>query len=448
MKKSTFRWLALTITAAACLQTVQAQTYVVAEAPYGAPQYSFSQQDLDAMLAPIALYPDSLLAQILMAATYPAEVADAARWSRAIPGVDPQEAVRSVAQRGWDASVQSLMAFPQILQMMDNAPDWTQRLGNAVLAQQAQVWGTVQMLRQRAYAAGQLRSNEQIRVLQNGPLLVLEPANPEVIYVPYYDPLVVYGRWWWPGYAPMRWNPWPGYAQRPGSGAGFYAGSGINVGINFFFGQVNWGQSRVTVLPHSQWNDPHSRPGQPGQEWRHDPDHRRNVPYTTPPPRPQPVPNTRPAPPRTAIPDRQPEHRPEGPPEYRGQVPGPRTQPEPRVQPESAPGASRRPADSSGQHNPGPGRADQGHAAPTVTPPAAPKPAAAPIPRAEPGRGQGGEGRGQNAAPGGAERSAAPRAPAESRAPTEIKGPSEAKTAPKESGRRSQEPEDRGLSGK
>ena len=439
MKKSFYHCLVLSVTALACLQTVQAQTYVVAEA--GSVQYSFSQQDLDAMLAPIALYPDSLLAQILMAATYPAEVAEAARWSRALPGVAPQEAVRSVAQRGWDASVQSLMAFPQILQMMDSAPDWTQRLGNAFLTQQTQVWGTVQMLRQRAYAAGQLRSNEQLRVLQNGPLLVLEPVNPEVIYVPYYDPLVVYGRWWWPGYAPMRWNPWPGYTQRPGSRSGFYVGSGVNVGINFFFGQVNWGQSRVNVLPHPQWNDPRAHPGQTHQEWRHDPDHRRDVPYTNPPPRSQPTPPTRPEqrpehrP--NQRPERQPEKRPEAKPEYRGQVPNARVQPEPA--------AARQPADPSEQRNAGRGRPEQGGAAPGVTAPAAPRPPAAPAPHAEPGRGPGNEGRGPGTAPSGGERSVAPRAPATPRAPTEFKGPSEAKTAPKESGRRSPEPEDRSL---
>src|ERR1035437_1203472 len=152
MKNNLHRFVLASIAAVACVQSVQAQTGVVLNAPaYAVVQEAFTQQDLDAMLAPVALYPDSLLAQILMAATYPQEVADAARWSAAIPGVDPQEAVRSVAQRGWDASVQSLMAFPQVLQMMGSAPEWTQRLGNAFLSQQPDVWASVQALRQRAY---------------------------------------------------------------------------------------------------------------------------------------------------------------------------------------------------------------------------------------------------------------------------------------------------------
>src|SRR5512142_1269857 len=113
-------------------------------------QPAFSQPELDQMLAPIALYPDPLLSQILMASTYPLEIVEAARWSRANPSLKGDDAVRAVQQRDWDPSVKSLVAFPQILQMMDEKLDWTERLGDAFLAQEAQVMDTVQNLRQKA----------------------------------------------------------------------------------------------------------------------------------------------------------------------------------------------------------------------------------------------------------------------------------------------------------
>ncbi len=419
------RFALLAVAALSCIPYAQAQSSVVPNAPaYLFAQQAFTQQDLDAMLAPIALYPDSLLAQILMAATYPQEIADAARWSASIAGATPQQALQSVAQRGWDPSVQSLMAFPQVLQMMGSYPDWTQRLGNAFLSQQTQVWATVQGLRQRAYAAGYLRSNEQLRVLQNANLLLLEPANPEVIYVPYYDPLLVYGRWWWPGSAPMRWNPWPGYAAPAGRG-GFYRGSGVSVGLNFFFGQVNWNTFHATVQSHPEWSN---RRSQPGPDWRHEPEHRHDVPYTNPPARLQPTPGVRPE----QRPERQPEKRPEAKPEYPGQIPSARAQPEP------APSASRKPADNPEHRNPGLGRAEQGHAAPAATTPVPPaRSVVQPTPRPDEARAPGNEGRGQNAAPAGhAQPAATPRASAETRAPA------------KEPERRSEEPVERNLSGK
>src|SRR3989449_9236839 len=140
----------------------------------------FTQQELDQMLAPIALYPDSLLTQILMASTYPLEVVEAARWSRANTSLKGDQAVQAVTQNSWDPSVKSLVAFPQILQMMDEKLDWTERLGDAFLAQQTQVMDTVQNLRQKAYEAGNLKSTDQVRVDQQGQTIVVEPARPAV----------------------------------------------------------------------------------------------------------------------------------------------------------------------------------------------------------------------------------------------------------------------------
>ncbi|HZC68414.1 MAG TPA: DUF3300 domain-containing protein [Nitrospirales bacterium] len=236
---------------------------------------TFTQQELDQMLAPIALYPDSLLTQILMASTYPLEIVEATRWSRVNPNLKGDQAVQAVAQNSWDPSVKSLVAFPQILQMMDEKLDWTERLGDAFLAQQAQVMDTVQNLRQKAYAAGNLQSTDQARVTQQGQTIVVEPTNPQVVYVPYYDPLVVYGPWWWPAYPPVYWAPWPGYFVGPGFGVGFVWGVGITVGAGFFFGAFDWPHRHVNVITVNNFFIRNNVV----RTWGHDPIHRRGVLY-------------------------------------------------------------------------------------------------------------------------------------------------------------------------
>ena len=228
---------------------------------------TFTQQELDQMMAPIALYPDPLLSQVLMAATYPLEVIEAARWSNANPGLKGDAAVQAVGNQNWDASVKSLVAFPQVLQTMDQKIDWTERLGDAFLAQQPQVMDTVQHLRQKAQAAGNLRSNAQIAVGQSDDSIEVEPVNPDVMYVPYYNPAVVYGSWWWPDYPPVFGSPWAGY----GWNSGFAWGIGIGIGANFFFGGWDWRNHHAYVRDHEH-------PGV-GHAWQHDPTHRRGVPY-------------------------------------------------------------------------------------------------------------------------------------------------------------------------
>jgi len=239
---------------------------------------AFTQQELDQMLAPIALYPDSLLSQILMASTYPLEVVEAARWSKANPNQKGDQAVHAVAENTWDPSVKSLVAFPQILMMMDEKLNWMERLGDAFLAQQQQVMDTVQSLRQKASDAGNLKSNDQIRVEQQGPSIVVEPANPQVVYVPYYNPMEIYGPWWWPAYPPVYWAPWPGYFYGPGFGVGFAWGIGIGIGPGFFFGAFNWPFHHVTVVNVNNFYF-HSVNVNRGTVWAHDPVHRRSVPY-------------------------------------------------------------------------------------------------------------------------------------------------------------------------
>ena len=234
----------------------------------------YTQAELDQLLAPVALYPDPLLAQVLMAATYPLEVAEAARWSRANPGLTGDDAVRAAQDEDWDPSVKSLLAFPQVLARMDENPDWTRALGDAFLGQEPQVMDTVQQLRRRAQAAGYLQSDGQVRVLQQGPTIALVPVNPEIVYLPYYDPLVVYGTWWWPAYRPVRWAPWP----RP---------AGIRVSVGFFFGAFDWHRRHVRVV---NVNNYYYRPplavnrgaAVSPYHWQHDPSHRRGVAYRVP----------------------------------------------------------------------------------------------------------------------------------------------------------------------
>jgi len=260
-------------------------SFAFAQTPPAQRKAPATQQELDQMLAPIALYPDSLLSQIFMASTYPLEVVEAARWSRANPGLKGEEAANAVEQRDWDASVKSLAAFPQVLAMMDQQLEWTARLGDVFIAQEPQVMETVQSLRQKAYAAGNLRSTEQAYVVQQGDAIAIEPASPQVVYVPYYDTRVAYGSWWWPAYPPVYWAPWPGYYVYPGFA--FAWGGGIRVGSGFFYSSCDWHRRHVTVVNVTNVfvnrqvivNRPAPvRTGQP-VIWQHDPGHRRGVPY-------------------------------------------------------------------------------------------------------------------------------------------------------------------------
>jgi Protein of unknown function (DUF3300) len=247
----------------------------------------YTQAELDQMLAPIALYPDSLLSQMLMAATYPLEVVEAARWSRAHSGLKGDEAVRLAGDQEWDPSVKSLLAFPDLLARMDEQLDWTKRLGDAFLEQEPHVMETVQRLRRKAEAEGQLASDARLRVADEGGNIAIEQADPQVVYVPYYDPLVVYGSWWWPSYPPVAWAPWPGYVVVR---SGFWWGSGIRISAGFFFGGVSWPQRHVAVVrvtpfymraPVVRRTVVVHRPIVVGR-WQHDPGHRRGVVYRSP----------------------------------------------------------------------------------------------------------------------------------------------------------------------
>jgi uncharacterized protein DUF3300 len=236
-------------------------------------RHSFSQAELDQMLAPIALYPDSLLSQILMAATYPGDVFEAASWSRANPDLDGDTAVRAVENEPWDPSVISLVAFPQVLAMMDERREWTERLGDAYVAQPGQMMDTIQELRARADAVGSLRTTDEVIVQRQGNDYVIEPPTPEVVYVPYYDPRTAYGTWWWSDYQPVYWSPWAGYSWSPRYG-GLGWGYGVTIGSGFFFGAFDWPRRYTRYSNHRPWYYHGHRDYRPGNRWTHDRDHR------------------------------------------------------------------------------------------------------------------------------------------------------------------------------
>ena len=212
-----------------------------------APAGAIPQQELDSILAPIALYPDALLSQLLMAATFPQDVAQAAQWSRSNTGFKGDEAVRAVDNEPWAPAVKSMVAFPEVLKAMGDQPEWTRKLGEAFLASESSVMQTVQNLRQRADQAGNLRSSEQLAVNRDGDNYALASPSPETTYVPYYDPRTAYGTWMYPDYQPVYWNPWPGYAYY---GGGWGWGPGIYLSTGFFYGGFNWRYRSVYYSGH------------------------------------------------------------------------------------------------------------------------------------------------------------------------------------------------------
>ncbi|MDU7483565.1 MAG: DUF3300 domain-containing protein [Hafnia alvei] len=235
-------------------QAAQTQSEVPTSA---AVRKSFTQPQLDQLVAPIALYPDPVLAQILMASTYPSNVVQAVQWSRDNPKAQGDSAVKRVANQPWDPSVKSLVALPQLLALMGENPEWVQNLGDAFLAQPDDVMNTVQKLRQAAQKNGSLTSNAQQKVIiqpanttripsksttvvtSQPQTIIIEPTNPQVVYVPSYNPNVVYGTWATPAYPPVYLPPPPGEQFTNGlvSGIGF----GIGVATTYaLFSSLDW----------------------------------------------------------------------------------------------------------------------------------------------------------------------------------------------------------------
>lgn len=239
----------------------------------------YTDAEIDQLIAPIALYPDSVLSQVLAAATYPDEVEEAARWSRNHPEYHGQEAVEEVDDMDWHASVKALVAFPEVLARMHDDPDWTEDLGNAFAGQESDVMDRVQYLRDRADESGSLDRLEHTRVVREREYIYLEPSYADVVYVPYYDPWYAYGSWWWPGYPPHCWTYWGG---RPVTYySGFYWGIGFHVGPAFVtYNRFDWPARRVVSGGHRFYAPSPGYSGgsdrrQPHGGWRNAPEDRR-----------------------------------------------------------------------------------------------------------------------------------------------------------------------------
>jgi hypothetical protein len=239
-----------------------------------------SQAQLDQMLAPIALYPDTVLTHVLIAATYPLEVVQASRWVKANSRLTGDDAVRAVENKNWDPSVKALVAFPQLVERLSSDLEWTAQLGEAFLADETQVLASIQMLRQKAYANGALNDNKHVVVEREREIIVIEPARKEVVYVPVYDTRVVYGDWWWPSHPPVYWHTAGVYYRN----SPFYWGVSVNVRPWFYFGIFDWHQRHVVVHHHYYHTPPRYYPKRhkhyaDARRWHHETEHRRGVHY-------------------------------------------------------------------------------------------------------------------------------------------------------------------------
>jgi Protein of unknown function (DUF3300) len=254
----------------------------------GQPVPLMSAAQLDNLVAPIALYPDPLLSQVLVASTYPLEIVEAYQWLQANPGLTGPALTQAAQQQNWDPSVQALVMFPDVLKQLSEDITWTTSLGNAYLAQPQDVMNSVQQLRLQAQQAGQLASTPQQTVTvanaAGQPQVIIEPANPSVIYVPVYDPAFFWG--------PAVYYPYPRWYYPRRTGLFFGFGPAINVGAFFGGGWGGWGSwgwrpewYRHHVVVNNVFIESHHFntarvPRVAGTTvWSHDAFHRHGVPY-------------------------------------------------------------------------------------------------------------------------------------------------------------------------
>ncbi len=248
--------------------------------PICADDGKFTKQELDQMLAPIALYPDELLTNVLIAATYPLDVVQADRWRRepANAKLKGDALTKALDEKEWDPSIKALVQFPEVLKTMSDKLDWTQKLGDAFLAQQDEVMDEIQLLRRKADDAGNLESNKKQKVVKDTggaePVYVIEQAEPDTVYVPTYQP-VVYGDWWYPDYPPYFWgNPGWAYVDH------FFWGAGVAIAAGIWgWNHCDWNRHDIDI-DINKWNNINGgRNKIVNNKWEHRPDHRGPVPY-------------------------------------------------------------------------------------------------------------------------------------------------------------------------
>jgi hypothetical protein len=251
----------------------------------------FKQEELEQILAPIALHPDSLITQILMAATYPLEVVQAERWIKQNASLKGEALTAALEKQEWDPSVKSLVNFPQVVTMMSEQLEWTQKVGDAFLADQKQVLDTIQSLRAKAQASGNLQTTKEQTIIVEEKIIKIEPATPQVVYVPTYNPTVVYGAWPYPAYPPYTYYP-PGYVAS--SAMWFGAGMAMGAAWGYAWGNANWNGGEVDIdvdrntnintnINRDQAKQKLQERGQGSQrgqgKWQHNPEHRKGVSY-------------------------------------------------------------------------------------------------------------------------------------------------------------------------
>ena len=248
-------------------------------------QQLLTQQELEQLVAPIALYPDALLAQVLTASTYPLEVALAARWSEKNSKLKGAALEKAMEEQTWDPSVKGLTSVPQVLSMMNDKLDWTNQLGEAFLAQPDDVQQAIQLLREKAEATGSLKSSKELRVRRvaatpspgyAGPpeYIVIEPIEPDYIYVPIYNPAIVFGIGYWsPAYVPFFWHPpWWTVRSAFGFGPSYYVGPAL--WYNYSWGRRGFGAIQVNTTRYRKFNKTHWGGG---KNWKFNPGHHGTV---------------------------------------------------------------------------------------------------------------------------------------------------------------------------
>jgi Protein of unknown function (DUF3300) len=273
------------VISARAAQTTTAQT---AAAPEAAVKLSGDQ--LDSLVAPIALYPDPLLSQVLVAATYPLEIVQLQQWLEKNKDLKDQALADAVKKQDWDPSIQAMASLPDVVKRLADDIKWTADLGNAFLAQQSDVMDAVQRMRKKAQEKGNLKTSEQqkveTKVVETKEVIVIEQADPQVIYVPSYNPTVVYGPPIYP-YPPIYYPP-PGYYA-----AGMAISFGIGIAMGAFWGGgwgwgCGWGHNDININVHNNFhqnninrggNRVNPQGGRGGNTWQHNPQHRGGAPY-------------------------------------------------------------------------------------------------------------------------------------------------------------------------
>src|SRR5271155_1967224 len=280
---------------------IYAQPTALQNAPADQAAPTIPAGQLDALVAPVALYPDPLLTQVLVASTYPLEIIQLQQWFQKNSGLTGDALTNAVEKQDWDPSIQAMSVFPDLVKRLSDDIKWTTDLGNAFLAQQSDVMDAVQRMRKKAMDAGNLKSSEQqtveTKVVETKTVVVVQQANPQIVYVPSYNPVVVYGPPVYP-YPPIYYPPPSYYA----AGVAIAFGVGLAIGSYYHGGwgyNCGWGRSNVNININNNYvrhynntninrgnintgniNRPSTLPAGGGNNWQHNPQHRGGTPYS------------------------------------------------------------------------------------------------------------------------------------------------------------------------